>query len=177
MPLLKFKNHQPKLGKEVFIAPGSQVIGQVEIGLGASIWFNTVVRGDVDFIRIGEKTNVQDNSVIHVTGGVHPTVIGKEITIGHRVIVHGCTLKDRCLIGMGSIILDGAVVEEESMIAAGSIVTPGTVIPPRVLAMGSPCKVKRDLTAQEIQFLSASAEHYYQLAAEYLKLKADNAAG
>ncbi|MCB1215411.1 MAG: gamma carbonic anhydrase family protein [Deltaproteobacteria bacterium] len=168
MSVLSYQNHLPKIAKEVFLAEGSQVIGQVEIGFGASVWFNTVIRGDVHFIKIGDKTNVQDNSVIHVTGGMHPTVIGQEVTIGHRAIVHGCTLKDRCLIGMGSIILDTAEVGEESMIAAGSVVTPGTVIPPRVLAMGSPCKVKRDLTEQEIQFLKASAEHYYQLAGEYL---------
>jgi len=163
-----YKNQWPILGEKVFIAEGAQVIGDVEIGEGSSVWFNTVVRGDVFPIRIGKKVNIQDNSVMHVTGGVHSTTLEDEVTVGHRVILHGCTVKRLALIGMGSVILDGAVIGEESFIGAGSLVTPGTQIPPRVLALGSPCKVKRDLTEAELQSLKLSAEHYFQLAQDYL---------
>lgn len=164
-----FENKTPQLGKDVFIAQGAHVIGDVQIGQGSSIWFNTVVRGDVHYIRIGERTNIQDNSVVHVTGGVHPTVVGHEVTAGHRVIIHGCTIEDRALIGMGAVVMDGAVIGRETIIGAGSVVTPGTQIPPRVLALGSPCKVVRDLKQNEIQFLEGSALHYFELAKKYLK--------
>ncbi len=166
--LSSFQNQFPLMGPEVFIAPGAHVIGDVQIGTGSSIWFNTVVRGDVHYIRIGERTNIQDNSVIHVNGGTHPTVIGNEVTAGHRVILHGCTIEDRALIGMGAVVLDGATVGEEALIGAGSLVAPGTQIPPRVLALGSPCRVKRDLSPEEIQRLRASALHYQELAKKYL---------
>ena len=164
-----FNNKWPVLLDEVFVADGAEVIGDVQIGKGSSIWFNSVVRGDVHYIRIGERTNIQDQSVIHVTSGTHPTMVGDEVTVGHRVILHGCRVQRRALIGMGAIVLDEAVIGEESFIGAGSLVTPGTVIPPRVLALGSPCRVKRDLTAQEIQNLELSALHYYELAQAYLK--------
>jgi len=167
--ILTYQNKTPQLGSDVFIAEGSRVIGDVEIGEGSSIWFNSVVRGDVFPIRIGKKTNIQDNSVIHVTGGVHATRIGDEVTAGHRVILHGCEVRDRALVGMGSTILDGAVIGEEAMIGAGSLVTPGTQIPPRVLALGRPCRVVRELKEAEIQFLRASAEHYFELSQNYLK--------
>lgn len=166
-----YHNKTPRLAEEVFLAPGSHVIGDVEIGAGSSVWFNTVIRGDVHFIRIGEKTNVQDNSVLHVTTGTHPTVIGHQVTIGHRAVVHGCTLEDKVLIGMGAVVMDGARIGTESMIGAGALVVPGTLIPPRVLAMGVPCKVVRALKPHEIQRLEASALHYYDLTKEYLKNK------
>jgi len=169
--IFPYQDQWPTLADQVFIAEGAHVIGDVQIGEGSSVWFNSVVRGDVFPIRIGKRVNIQDNSVIHVTGGVHSTTIEDEVTVGHRVILHGCTVRRLALIGMGSIILDGAVVGEESFIGAGSLVTPGTQIPPRVLALGSPCKVKRDLSEQEIQQLQLSAEHYYQLAQDYLKAK------
>jgi carbonic anhydrase/acetyltransferase-like protein (isoleucine patch superfamily) len=169
--IANFENKAPQLGKEVFIAEGAHVIGDVHIGAGSSIWFNSVVRGDVHFIRIGERTNIQDNSVVHVTGGVHPTVVGNEVTVGHRVILHGCTIEDRALIGMGAVVMDGAVIGRETIIGAGAVVTPGTKIPPRVLALGSPCKVVRELNKEEIQFLEGSALHYYELAKKYLKNK------
>jgi gamma-carbonic anhydrase len=166
-----FENKTPRLGADVFVAEGAHVIGDVHIGKGSSIWFNSVVRGDVHFIRIGEKTNIQDNSVVHVTGGVHPTIIGNEVTAGHRVILHGCTIEDRALIGMGAVVMDGAVVGRESMIGAGAVVTPGTQIPSGVLALGSPCKVVRELKAEERKFLEASAIHYLELAKKYFKNK------
>ncbi|HCU25938.1 MAG TPA: gamma carbonic anhydrase family protein [Deltaproteobacteria bacterium] len=164
-----YQDKWPQLGEEVFLAEGSQVIGDVEIGDGSSIWFNTVLRGDVFPIRIGKKTNIQDNSVIHVTVGMHSAVIEDEVTVGHRVILHGCRVKRRALIGMGSVLLDGAEIGEESLIGAGSLVTPGTVIPPRSLALGSPCRVIRPLREEEIQKLLVSAEHYCELARSYLR--------
>ena len=164
-----YQNKWPVIGDEVFLAEGSHVIGDVTIGEGASIWFNTVVRGDVFPIRIGRKTNIQDNCTVHVTSGTHATVIEDEVTVGHRVILHGCWVRKLALIGMGSVILDGVEIGEESLIGAGSLVTPGTVIPPRVLALGSPCKVVRQLGDEEIARFRESAEHYHDLARQYLK--------
>lgn len=166
--ILPFQNKWPVLEEGVFVAEGAQVIGDVVVGKGSSIWFNTVVRGDVHYIRIGCRTNIQDNSVIHVTTGKHPTVVGDEVTVGHRVLLHGCRVQDRALIGMGSVVLDGVVIGEESFIGAGSLVTPGTEIPPRVLALGSPCKVKRELTPEEIRQLKESADSYFDLSRKYL---------
>jgi len=145
------------------------VLGDVTIGEDASLWFGAVVRGDVNFIRIGARTNVQDHSVLHVTSKTHPTVIGDDVTLGHRVTLHGCTVKDRCLIGIGAVVLDGAVVGEESMVGAGALVPPGMVVPPRVLALGSPAKVRRDLTAGEIAFFRTSAANYVRYAQQYLR--------
>ncbi|HBF12191.1 MAG TPA: gamma carbonic anhydrase family protein [Deltaproteobacteria bacterium] len=171
MSLFSFDSIQPKIHASCFVAPQACVIGDVEIGEGSSIWFQTVVRGDVNTIRIGKKTNIQDLCMVHVTNRdapkPAPTVIGDEVTVGHRVVLHGCTIKDRCLIGIGSIILDGAVIEEECMIGAGSLVTPGTIIPRGHLAWGSPAKVTRPLTAAEKKFLRLSAAHYAQLAKKY----------
>ena len=165
--ILTYKNNTPQLAPDVFVADGCHIIGDVQIGAGSSIWFNTVVRGDVHEIRIGEKTNIQDNSVIHVTTGKHGTYVGNEVTAGHRVIIHGCRIEDRALIGMGAVVMDGANIGEEALVGAGSVVTPGTQIPPRVLAVGSPCKVVRDLKEAEIQLLKVSALHYYELAQSY----------
>jgi Carbonic anhydrases/acetyltransferases, isoleucine patch superfamily len=164
-----FQNIWPRVGDKVFIAEGAHVIGDVEVGEGSSIWFGTIVRGDVFPIRIGKRSNIQDNSVIHVTSGKHSTTVEDEVTVGHRVILHGCTVRRRALIGMGAILLDGVEIGEESFIAAGSLVTPGTVIPPRVLAIGSPCRVKRPLTEAELKDLKESAEHYFQLAQSYVR--------
>lgn len=162
-----FKGVKPKLGTGVWIAPTATVIGDVELGENANVWFGTVIRGDVFPIRVGRGTNIQDNCVLHVSGGEHPTTVGEDVTVGHGVTLHGCTIGDRALVGIGSIVLDGAVVGEEAMIGAGSLVTPGTVIPPRVLALGSPCRVKRPLTEQELAHLQVSAPHYVQLAQSY----------
>ncbi|MFO1462450.1 MAG: gamma carbonic anhydrase family protein [bacterium] len=167
-----FQDKWPVVGPQVFLAEGSHVIGDVVLGEGSSIWFNTVVRGDVFPIRIGKKTNIQDNCTLHVTGGTHATVIEDEVTVGHRVILHGCWVKKLALIGMGSVILDGAEIGEESMIGAGALVTPGTVIPPRVLALGAPCKVVRPLSEDELTRLRLSAEHYFDLAQQYLQANA-----
>jgi carbonic anhydrase/acetyltransferase-like protein (isoleucine patch superfamily) len=143
------------------------VTGDVEIGEGSSVWFQTVIRGDVNFVRVGARTNVQDHSVVHVTSGSHPTVIGDDVTVGHRVVLHGCTVGDRCLVGIGAIVLDGAVLEPESMVGAGALVPPGMVVPSGKLVLGAPAKVRRDLTAEEIASFRSSAERYAGYAAAY----------
>jgi len=157
----------PRIDPTSFLAEGCTVIGDVELGAGASLWPGVVVRGDVNSIRIGARTNVQDLTVVHVTGGTHPTVVGDEVTIGHRVVLHGCTVHDRCLVGIGAIVLDGAVVGPEAMVGAGALVPPGMVVPPRTLVLGAPAKVKRELTEAELAHLRTSAERYAALAAAY----------
>ena len=168
MPIIRpYGAQAPRLHPSVFAAEGSVVAGDVEIGEGSSIWFGTIVRGDVNSIRIGARTNLQDQTVVHVTGGTHPTVIGDDVTVGHRVVLHGCTVKDRCLIGIGAIVMDGAVVGPDAMVGAGALVPPGAVIPPGTLALGSPARPKRPLTPEELAFLPRSAERYVGYAATY----------
>lgn len=150
----------PKIHPSVFLAEGVKVIGDVEIGKDSSVWYNTVIRGDVHYIKIGEMTNVQDCSMLHVTNGKYPLNIGNKVTIGHAVKLHGCTLQDLCLIGIGAIILDGAVVEEKSMVAAGSVVKPHFIVPSGKLVGGVPAKVIRDLTEDELNEFGKSAERY-----------------
>ncbi|HMM78957.1 MAG TPA: gamma carbonic anhydrase family protein [Pyrinomonadaceae bacterium] len=163
----KFEDKFPVVHPTAFVAENATVIGDVEIGEDSSIWFGSVVRGDVNYIRIGERTNIQDNCVIHVSGGTHPTVLGNEITVGHRVLLHGCTVDDRCLIGMGAILMDGVHVGEECLVGAGSLLTPGTIVPPRSLVIGSPARVKRELTAEEIEFLDRFWRNYTELKLRY----------
>ena len=165
--ILAYDGRAPRLAPDAWIAPGAVVVGDVEIGAGSSIWFQTVVRGDVSRIRIGARTNVQDHSMVHVTGGTHPTEIGDDVTVGHRVVLHGCTVRDRCLVGIGAIVLDGAVIEEEAMVGAGALVPPGMVVPSGKLVLGAPARVKRDLTAEERAFFRSSAARYAALAARY----------
>ena len=162
-----FEGKTPKLAPGVFVAPGAMVIGDVEIGSGSSIWFNTVVRGDVYYVRIGERCNIQDLSLVHVTRGRHETVLENDVTVGHRVVLHGCHIGHHCLVGMGAIVMDQAVVGEYSIIGAGSLVTEGTVIPAGTLAVGSPARVTRELTDAERSFLEKSSEKYQSLAARY----------
>ena len=163
----KFEDKFPIVHPTAFIADNATVIGDVEIGEDSSIWFGSVVRGDVNFIRIGSRTNIQDNSVIHVSSETHPTILGNEITAGHRVLLHGCTVDDRCLIGMGAILMDGVHVGEECLVGAGSLLTPGTIVPPRSLVIGSPARVKRELTVDEIAFLDRSWRNYTELKLRY----------
>jgi len=164
-----FKGILPQITVSTFIAPSADIIGDVEIGEESSIWYGSVVRGDVHYIRIGLRTNIQDLSMLHVTRQTYPLIIGNEITIGHHVTLHGCTIHDRVLVGMGAVILDGAVISAGSMIGAGSIVTEGTRIPPGVLAFGAPARVKRPLTEKETAFLSQSAQNYVDLSRTYLQ--------
>jgi carbonic anhydrase/acetyltransferase-like protein (isoleucine patch superfamily) len=163
-----FAGKTPRVDDSAFLADGAIVVGDVEIGADASIWFGSVVRGDVNSIRIGARTNVQDYSVLHVTSRTHPTVVGADVTLGHRITLHGCTVHDRCLVGIGAIVMDGAVVGEEAMVGAGALVVPGFAVPPRTLVVGAPAKVKRPLTADEIAHLRVSAENYVRYARQYL---------
>ncbi len=160
----------PQIHPSVFLAEGSIVIGDVVIGEDSSLWYNSVLRGDIHSIRIGARTNIQDLSVGHVLTGTWPLIIGDDVTVGHRVVLHGCEIKSGSLIGMGSILLDGAVVGEEALVGAGSLVTEKMVIPPRTLALGSPAKVKRDLTAEELALLKTSAPHYVENARSHKKV-------
>jgi carbonic anhydrase/acetyltransferase-like protein (isoleucine patch superfamily) len=162
-----FRGKQPKVDPTAFVADTATIIGDVEIGARASIWFGAVVRGDVFHIRIGEETSIQDNSVIHVTHDRYPTIVGAKVTVGHAVTLHGCTVGDRCIIGMGAILLDQAVIGDRCIVGAGALVTPGTKIPPGHLAVGSPARPKRPLTDDELAWLDASAAHYVELVRAY----------
>ena len=165
--VLEHKGVAPRLDESVFLAPSACVIGDVWIGEKSSLWFNVVVRGDVNFIRIGNRTNIQDGTVIHVTRDTHPTIIGSDVTVGHSVTLHGCTVHDGCLIGIGAVVLDGAVIGASSLVAAGSVVAPDTQIPPRSLVMGSPGRVKRVLSEDECSDIRAVAGHYIQYQEDY----------
>jgi len=172
VPVQKYKDQSPQIDSSVFLATSSYVIGEVEIKENSSIWYGCLLRGDVNYIKIGKDTNIQDNTVVHVTGNkfpTFPTVIGDRVTVGHAVNLHGCIIKDLCLIGIGSIVLDGSIVEEESIIGAGSLVTEGSLIPSGVLAVGSPAKVKRKLSLEEKNFLRTSAQRYVDLSRQYLQ--------
>jgi len=145
----------------------AQVIGDVHLGDEASIWCNCTVRGDIYHIRIGDRSNVQDNSVIHVRNGTHPTILEEEVTIGHSVTLHGCYVERGSLIGIGAILLDDVRIGRDSLVAAGSLVSPGTVIPPRSLVMGFPAKVKRELSAEEVKGLEVFWTNYVEYTHEY----------
>ena len=156
--------HEPVVGKDVFVAQNATVVGQVTLGEQASIWYGTVVRGDVGTIKVGARSNVQDNSVIHITGGFFDTAIGDDVTIGHRAIIHGCTIENNVLIGMGAIIMDGAHIEERVLVGAGALVPPGMRVPSGHLVVGSPAKVVRPLKEKELQLIEYSASHYVEVA-------------
>lgn len=164
---MRYGDQLPRLAPDVYVAPGAVVAGDVEMGEGSSVWFGTVVRGDVGWIRVGKRTNLQDLTVVHVTGGKANTTIGDEVTVGHRAIIHGCTVEDRCLIGMGAILLDECVIGEGSVVAAGALVPPGKVIPPRSLVMGMPGRVLRQVTDEEARLGIEGAEHYMEMARKY----------
>lgn len=165
--IITVKGKTPVVGKDAFVAPNATIIGDVELGARASVWFGSVVRGDAGSIRIGEDTNIQDLSVIHVYSGGFNTTVGRGVTVGHRVVLHGCTVGDYALIGMGSVLLNGCEIGDECIIGAASLVTEGTRIPPRTLALGSPARPKRPLTEQELAHVRQSAAHYVGYAALY----------
>ena len=165
-----FGERAPLLDPSAIVFDGATVVGRVILGAESSIWFGAIVRGDVDDVNIGRRTNVQDRAVIHVTTKKFSTVIGDEVTIGHGAILHGCTVHDRVLIGIGSIVLDGAEIGPDCMIGAGALVTPGTKIPPGHLAVGSPARVKRPLEPAEIEHLKRSAANYVMLSAHCRQL-------
>ena len=163
-----YKGISPRIAGSVFVEASAQIIGDVEIGAHSSVWFNCVLRGDCYHIRIGENTNIQDLTVIHVTQGRFATTIGNFVTVGHSVVLHGCTIADRCLIGIRAIVLDNVTIGEESFIAAGSLVTPGMVIPPRSMVMGSPAKVRRQVTDEEVARINEHWQHYVEYKNQYL---------
>ena len=160
MGIRPFQGTTPHLHPTVFIAEGAQVIGNVQIGEESSVWYNTVLRGDVNTIRIGARTNIQDLSVVHVEKGTHPTRLGDDVTVGHHVVIHGCTIGNRVLVGIGAIVLNGVVIEDDAFIAAGTLLTPGTIVPSGSMVMGTPGKVKRTLTDAERAGLLTSAAGY-----------------
>ena len=172
--IFPYQGVYPRIGENVFLASGVRIIGNVEIGKDSSVWYNSVVRGDVHYIKIGESTNIQDCSMLHVTNGKFPLNIGNKVTIGHSVSLHGCTLQDLCLIGIGAIRLDGAVVESNSMVAAGALVKQNFVDPAGKLVAGVPAKVIRDLTKNEIKDIEAGSARYVEYARITLKSLKEN---
>jgi carbonic anhydrase/acetyltransferase-like protein (isoleucine patch superfamily) len=163
-----YDGRSPRLGESVFVAENATLIGDVELGNDCSIWYGAVLRADVQMIRVGSRTNIQDNCTIHVTNDDWPTIIAEEVTMGHGVIAHGCTIRRGALIGMGSRILDGAEIGEQALIGAGALVSEGTKIPPRMLALGMPARVKRPLTDEEIARLTLSWQNYIGYKDKYL---------
>jgi carbonic anhydrase/acetyltransferase-like protein (isoleucine patch superfamily) len=159
MPVISIPKATPKIHPSVYISEGAQVIGEVEIGEQSSVWFGSVIRGDVNFIKLGKRTNVQDLSVIHVTEQT-PVVVGDDVTLGHRVTLHGCTIGNRALVGMGAIVMDRAVVQDSAFVAAGALMTPGSVAPSGMMMMGSPAKPKRALTDEEREWILKSSAYY-----------------
>lgn len=174
MKLRKFRDWQPKLGERVFIDPSAVVLGDVELGDDCSVWPATVIRGDMHRIRIGARTSVQDGSVLHITHAGpfnpdgYPLIIGEDVTIGHKVLLHGCTVGNRVLIGMGSIVMDGAVIEDEVVLGAGSLVPAGRTLKSGYLYMGSPAREVRPISERERSFFSYSANNYVKLKDQHL---------
>ncbi|MBN1957308.1 MAG: gamma carbonic anhydrase family protein [Desulfuromonadales bacterium] len=162
-----YRGVTPRIDDSVFRVGSAEIIGDVEIGANSSVWFHVVIRGDVNHIRIGMRTNIQDGTVIHVTHKKHPTLIGDDVTIGHNVTLHGCQIGQRVLVGMGAVVMDGAVVEDDAMVAAGALVTPGTRVPSGTLYAGSPARYKRHLTDSEIFGLKQSADNYLNYVDSY----------
>ncbi len=165
--LRPYRGRLPVVHPTAYVDASAQVIGDVDIGADSSVWMNAVVRGDVNTIRIGDRSNIQDGTVVHVMHETHPTRIGDDVTIGHAAVVHGCTIGSRVLIGMGATILNGAVVGEDSIVAAGSLVTEGAVIPPRSLVMGSPAKVRRTLSDEDVASILEYAANYVRYKKDY----------
>ena len=163
----KFRGKLPIIPGSCYISESVDLIGDVTLGENVSLWFGTVVRGDMHHITIGNRSNIQDNSVIHVTTDISPTRIGDEVTVGHNAIIHGATIEDRCLIGMGSIIMDDVVVGEGSIVGAGAVVPPNMIIPPRSLVVGLPAKIVRQTTDEELKMIIERAQHYIDFSQEY----------
>ncbi|MDQ7784089.1 MAG: gamma carbonic anhydrase family protein [Desulfomonilaceae bacterium] len=168
--LFEYKGIRPKLGRDVFLAPGTVILGDVEIGDHGNIWFYTVVRGDVNAVRIGPRVNIQDHCMLHVTSDRFPLTVGAGVIVGHRAVLHGCTILDDVLIGIGALVLDGAVVEEGAIVAAGAVVTPGTVIPADTVAVGVPARPTRQPTEQEKAFHRDNSAAYQRYGRDFHNL-------
>lgn len=162
------RGKSPNLGKDVFVADGAKIIGDVTIGDQSSVWFNSVLRGDVAPIKIGARTNIQDNAVIHGTWNKASATLGDDVTVGHSAILHGCTIGNLCLIGMGAIVMDGAVIGDRCIVGAGSLVTEGSQFPPGMLILGRPAKALRPLSPQELEFLPKSSANYITYTSWYV---------
>ena len=162
-----FQNKTPHLGKSVFISDTASVIGDVTLGDEVNIWFGAVIRGDMHYIKIGNRTNIQDNAVVHVTTAVSPANVGSSVTVGHGAIIHGCTIENHCMIGMGTIVMDDAVIGEGSLIGAGALVPPNMKVPPKSLVVGMPGKIVRKVTSEEYTMIKERPQEYIELAASY----------
>jgi carbonic anhydrase/acetyltransferase-like protein (isoleucine patch superfamily) len=165
--LRPFRSILPTVHESAYVDQSAQIIGDVHIGAESSIWMNVVVRGDVNYIRIGARANVQDGTIVHVMRDTHPTVIGDDVTIGHGAVVHGCTIENRCLIGMGAVVLNGCRVGTGSIVAAGSVLPEGMVVPPGSMVMGVPAKVRRPLTPEEDTSIKWYADNYVRYRLDY----------
>ncbi len=163
-----YRGQLPTIHPTAFVDDSAQVIGDTHIGAQSSVWMQAVIRGDVNYIRIGDRTNIQDGTIVHVQNETCPTVIGNDVTVGHGAIVHGCTIADRVLVGMGAILLNGAVIGEDCIIAAGTLITEGTVIPPRSMVMGSPGTVRRPLTDRDVAMILEFSGNYVRYRLDYL---------
>ena len=168
MSIRPYRGKLPVIQPSAYIDESAQVIGDVVIGAESSVWMQVVIRGDVNYIRIGDRTNVQDGTIVHVQHETHPTIIGNDVTIGHGAVVHGCTIRDRVLVGMGAIILNGAEVGEDCIIAAGTLLTEGTVIPPRSMVMGRPGKVRRPLSDADVAMIREFSGNYVRYRLDYM---------
>ena len=167
----QFENKQPQLGRNVYISENAAVIGEVMLGNEVNIWFGAVVRGDMHYIKIDSRSNVQDNAVVHVTSAVSPTNIGSGVTVGHGAIIHGCTIEDNCMIGMGAIIMDDAVIGVGSLVGAGALVPPNMKVPPKSLVVGMPGKIVREVSKEEYEMIIERPGEYIELASIYLSEK------
>jgi len=165
--IVSFDGKMPEIHPTAYVHSSAQIVGDVHLGSQSSVWFNSVIRGDVHEVRIGARTNIQDNATLHVTRARWPTIVGTEVTIAHGVTLHGCTVGDRCLIGIGAIVLDGVELGEDCMIGAGALVTPGTRVPAGHLALGSPARIVRPLTDSELERIRSSAANYVGYAERY----------
>ena len=175
--IMEFNGKVPNLDGTVFVADNALIIGDVQIGARSNIWFNTIIRGDVNFIRIGSDVTIQDACVLHVERDLHPLFIEDGVALGHRVVVHGCRIKKGSLIGIGAIVLNGAEIGEESIIGAGAVVTPNTIIPPRTLALGTPAKAVRSLDEKDLQMIRRTIGNYQDLKKIYGGEKVSSSAG
>lgn len=167
MPLFPYEDREPRLGARVFVAPGAAVVGDVELGDDVSVWFGAVLRGDVNWIVVGAGTNVQDGTIVHVTHESHPTTIGAGVVIGHQAVIHGCTIEDGALIGIGARVLDGAVVEAGAQVGAGAVVTPRHRVPAGHLALGIPARPVRPLSDEEVANIATTRDRYVALKDRY----------
>lgn len=165
--IITFKGITPKIHESVFICEGVRIVGDVEIGKDSSVWYNTVIRGDVHWIKIGERTNIQDLCMLHVTNQKWPLLIGNDVSIGHSVTLHGCTLNDNCLIGMGALVLDNATIGSNTLVAAGTVVKENFNVPEGVLIAGVPGKIIRDLRPDEIDRITQTSPNYIKYAKDY----------